>query len=68
MGWPSPAKRWISRLDKEKVEQLFVNPRSEKYFNIAEVRNLWDKNPEAFAVEKFLSVEIFMRLFDATAE
>lgn len=64
MGWPSPRDRWIERLNKTEVEKLFINPRSDKYFDIEKVRELWRNDPRAFAFEKFLSVELFMRLFD----
>lgn len=64
MGWPSPRERWIERLDKKRVEELFENPRSKKYFNIEAMWKLWKKNPYAFAVERFLCVELFMRMFD----
>ena len=67
MGWPSPRERWIERLDKAEVEKLFINPRSDKYFDIEKIKALWEKNPGAFAFEKFLSVELFMRLFDVNA-
>lgn len=67
MGWPSPRERWIKRLDKDAVEKLFDNPRSCQYFNIPKIEKLWKKNPNDFAFEKFLSVELFMRLFDVAA-
>ena len=67
MGWPSPRSRWIKRLDKARVEELLDNPRSNKYFRIDKVRELWQKNPEAVPFERFLSVELFMRLFDVDA-
>ncbi len=67
MGWPSPRSRWIKRLDKARVEKLLDNPRSKKYFRIDKVKKLWQKNPEAVPFEKFLSVELFMRLFDVEA-
>lgn len=67
MGWPSPRERWIKRLDKKRVEELFENPRCRNYFNVGAVRKLWKKDPYAFAVEKFLCVELFMRLFDVEA-
>lgn len=65
MGWPSPRKSWIDKLDERRVEELFDHPRSGKYFDVEAVRKLWRKNRYAFAFEKFLSVELFMRLFDA---
>ena len=67
MGWPSPRNRWIERLDKKRVLELFDHPRSEKYFNIAKIKKLWEKNPEAFPVERFINLELFMRLFDVKA-
>ncbi len=67
MGWPSPRERWISRLDKERVEDLFIDARSSKFFNIDAVKKLWKKNPNAYAVEVFLSTELFMRLFGVEA-
>lgn len=64
MGWPSPRGRWIKRLDKAKVEELLDNPRSKKYFRIDKIKELCQKNPESVPFERFLSVELFMRLFD----
>lgn len=66
MGWPSPRKRWIDRFDKRQIGEILKEPRSEKYFNVSAVRKLWKKNPYHYAMEQFLNVEIFMRLFDAS--
>lgn len=65
MGWPSPRKRWIDRFDKKRVAEMLNKPRSEKYFNIGNIKNLWQQDRSAYAVEQFLNTEIFMRLFDA---
>ena len=67
MGWPSPRKRWIERLDTKKVEDLFYNARSAKFFNLENIKKVYKEDPEAYAVEQFLSVELFMRLFDIKA-
>ena len=65
MGWPSPRKRWIDRLDKNKIAEMLKEPRSEKYFDIPAIRSLWKTDPCHYAMEAFLNLEIFMRLFDA---
>lgn len=65
MGWPSPWKRWIDRFDKQRIEIMLKEPRSEKYFNIPAVRKLWKQDPYHSAIVQFLNVEIFMRLFNA---
>lgn len=67
MGWPSPRKRWIERLDKKRVEDLFSDARSAKYFNLKKIYKLYEEDPEAYAVEQFLNVELFMRVFDLKA-
>lgn len=67
MGWPSPRKLWIERLDARKVESLFCDARSAKFFDLQNLQKLYEKDPEAFAVEQFLNVELFMRLFDLRA-
>lgn len=67
MGWPSPRKRWIERLDTQKVESLFCDARSAKFFDLKNIQKLYKKDPEAFAVEQFLNVELFMRLFNLRA-
>lgn len=67
MGWPSPRKRWIERMDTEKVENLFCDARSAKFFDLKKIEKLYKEDPEAFAVEQFLNVELFMRLFDLKA-
>lgn len=66
MGWPSPRKRWIERFDKERIRRYLEEPRSERYFNIPSIRRLWEMDSCHYAVERFLNVEIFMRLFNAT--
>ena len=66
MGWPSPRKRWIDRFDKRRIGEMLKEPRSDKYFNVPAIRELWRKNPYHYAIERFLNVEIFMRLFDAS--
>lgn len=64
MGWPSPRNRWIQRFDKKEMEKLFDNPRSKKYFNIESLLALYKQNPEAYAIEQFINIELFMRMFD----
>lgn len=64
MGWPSPRKRWIDRFDNEKMEDLFQNTRSVKYFNVDKIKSLYHNHADHYIVEKFLNVELFMRLFD----
>ncbi len=64
MGWPSPRNRWIDLFDRNRVEAMLKEPRSEKYFDVPAVHKLWKSNPYHYAMEAFLNVEIFMRLFD----
>ncbi len=64
MGWPSPRDRWMGRFDKKEVTEMMENPKSEKYFNIKEIKRLYEKDPLADQVEQFINVELFMRLFD----
>ena len=66
MGWPSPRQRWIDGFDKTRVLEMLKEPKSEKYFKVPAVRDLWKRNPYHYAVEQFLNTEIFMRLFDVT--
>ena len=66
MGWPSPRNRWIDRFDKGRVAEILKEPRSGKYFDIRAVRKLWGRDPYHYAMEAFLNVEIFMRLFDVS--
>ena len=65
MGWPSPRNRWVDRFDRKRVAQMLKESRCGKYFNVPAIRKLWEKDPYHYAVEAFLNVEIFMRLFDA---
>jgi asparagine synthase (glutamine-hydrolysing) len=64
LGWSSPTERWIARLDKNKVNNLFDSARSEKYFNIKNLKNLYKDKPQSYEVEQFMNIELFMRLFD----
>lgn len=64
MGWPSPKKRWAQRFDRLKMEELFNTARTCNLFNIANLRKLYEISPDAFAIEKFVSIELFVRLFD----
>lgn len=66
MGWPSPRNRWIDRFDKRRIVEVLKTPRSEKYFNVTAVRDLWERNPYHYAMEQFLNVELFARLFEVT--
>lgn len=66
-GWSSPGERWVERFPKEKLEEMFENPRSRKYFDGNQVRMLYGKNPVCKEFEIFLAVEIFMRLFEVEA-
>lgn len=64
MGWPSPAKKWVSGFDKKKVEELFDNSRSSSLFHLGEIKELYQKNPTARPVEVFFILELFMEQFD----
>lgn len=66
MGWPSPANRWIDRFDREEVLDLFKDARSLKYFNIKEIKELYMRKPYDRAVDMFINIELFMRLFDVS--
>lgn len=68
MGWPSPRKRWIDRFGKRRIEEMLREPRSERYFQIPALRKLWGNHPYHYAMEQFLNVEIFMRLFNVIAQ
>lgn len=65
MGWPSPRKRWIDRFDRKRIAQMLKEPKSAKYFDVSAICALWENDPYHYAIEAFLNVEIFMRLFDA---
>ena len=65
MGWPSPRARWIDRFDKTQVVAMLKEPRSSKYFDVQAICTLWENDPYHYAIEAFLNVEIFMRLFEA---
>lgn len=65
MGWSSPRERWIDSFEKNRIEAMLKDPRSDKYYNIAAIRSLWKTNPYHYAMEAFLNLEIFMQLFDA---
>lgn len=66
-GWSSPAERWIARFPEEELEKLFQNPHSSKYFDVKRVKKLYETNHTCREFENFLSVEVFMRLFEVSA-
>lgn len=63
MGWPSPRNRWMERFDKDEVREYLMNPKSERFFNMKKIRELYKMNPVADAIEQFINVELFMRVF-----
>lgn len=67
MGWPSPRKRWIDRFDQKRINDFLQNPCCERYFDIPAIRSLWRDNPYHYAVEQFINLELFMRLFSVSA-
>ncbi len=62
-GWSSPAERWVKRFDKAEVENMLLNPVSEKYFNMDYIRKQWVLNPISQVIEDFFFTEVFMRQF-----
>lgn len=68
MGWPSPKERWVSRFSEECVQDLFEHARCSKYFNISELKKLYQVRPSAGPIEKFMIIETFVRLFDVAIE
>lgn len=63
MGWPSPKERWVSRFETERIEDLFNNARTSKYFNIAQLKELYKISPASYPIERFIIIELFVRLF-----
>lgn len=68
MGWPSPVERWVRSMDKSKVNELFENPRSERYFNVPELKKLFESNPTHRMVDMYINIELFMRMFDVSVK
>ena len=62
-GWSSPAMRWIERFDRKKVNDMIMNPVSERYFNMDYIKKQWIENPTGHVMEAFFFTEIFMRKF-----
>lgn len=63
MGWPSPAKRWTDRFDKEKVNNIFEHPVSDDIFNVDRIKKDYENDSSSYSFEKFLTTEILLRKF-----
>lgn len=67
VGFSSPVERWAEKIPEAYMDDLIQNARSGKYFNLKEIKTLFKKCPAHTVIQNFLSVEIFMRLFDVEA-
>lgn len=64
MGFQSPTERWTKNYSKEYLEDLLTNPRSGKYFHMEHIRKEIFMNINSSMSVKFITLELFMRLFD----
>lgn len=67
IGFSAPVERWAKKISTEYFEQLTTNARSSKYFNIEAIKVLFQECPQHTVIQNFLSIELFMRLFDVEA-
>ncbi|MCM1185648.1 MAG: asparagine synthase (glutamine-hydrolyzing) [Lachnoclostridium sp.] len=65
LGFPAPTDRWFWEIPKEYVMDLLDKPRSEKYFNIQQIRKDYlSGRGNVDMMSKFILVEHWMRIFD----
>jgi len=67
IGFSTPIERWAKEIPEAYIEELTRNAKSSKYFNLDEIKKLFKKCPEHTVIQNFLSIEIFMRLFEVEA-
>lgn len=65
-GWSSPSERWVERFDKKELQNIFNNAVSACYFNVENIKNMYQKNPTCKEFEMFLVIELFMRQFNVS--
>lgn len=63
MGFGAPIKRWAGGYAKDFINDILSNTRSRRFFHAAALRELYEKDPADSIIQKFISVELFYRLF-----
>ena len=65
LGFSVPQKKWMESMENY-IGKLLENPKSEKYFNIQNIRECFKDNENNEIMFKFLMIETWMRVFDLT--
>ncbi|MDR2611120.1 MAG: asparagine synthase (glutamine-hydrolyzing) [Clostridiales Family XIII bacterium] len=68
LGFQAPTERFIANYSQKYLDGLFDYPRSQKYFNVQQIRGLMRTNPTHESVARFICIELFMRLFDVKTD
>ena len=63
MGFGAPTNRWAGGYSSDYIHDIFTNAKSKRFFHTEAFRNLYQKDPGNSMIQKFISTEMFFRLF-----
>lgn len=68
LGFVAPQKDWLNELDEEYINSYLNNMKTKKYFNVEKIKHVFKNKTNDELRWKFLSLEIWMKLFDVKIE
>lgn len=68
LGFAAPQKDWLNELNENYIERYLANMKTKKYFNEVELRRIFKEKTNEEIRWKFLSLEIWMKIFNVKVE
>ncbi|WP_206460025.1 asparagine synthase (glutamine-hydrolyzing) [Anaerovorax sp. IOR16] len=64
IGFSAPIEKWTGQFSESYMDELFCHARSARYFDIDKLKTLYKDNSSVVAVSNFVTIELFMRMFE----
>lgn len=68
LGFAAPQKNWINELDESYIYEFINNMKTKKYFNEKTIKEIFEKKINDEMRWKFLSLEIWIKVYDVKIE
>lgn len=68
LGFAAPQKDWLNELNEEYIDGYLSNMKTKKYFNVENIKKIFKEKTNDEFRWKFLSLEIWMKLFNVKVE
>ncbi|MCI8483539.1 MAG: asparagine synthase (glutamine-hydrolyzing) [Lachnospiraceae bacterium] len=69
LGFPAPSEKWLYKIPDEAMKDFLGNARSKKFFEVDKLCKIYEKkDKDNIMLRRFLTVELWMRMFQVEAE